>query len=339
MKSISTLVTSSLLALSVGHAFAAGSPGVEHNTQAFLEALAAGGGKPLETLSPKDARAVLSGAQASVKLDLPKAEVSQKRIQADGQPIDLTIVRPAGVKGTLPVFMFFHGGGWVLGDFPTHERLIRDLVANSGAVAVYVDYTPSPEARYPTAINQAYAATKWVAEHGKEIGVDGSRLAVAGNSVGGNMAAVVSLMAKDKGTPKIRFQALLWPVTDANFNNASYNQFEDGHFLTRNMMKWFWDNYTTDPRQRAEIYAAPLQATTEQLKGLPPALVQTAEFDVLRDEGESYARKLDAAGVEVTAVRYNGMIHDFGLLNVLAKVPGTRAAMQQAGEALKDHLK
>ncbi|WAG81247.1 alpha/beta hydrolase [Metapseudomonas furukawaii] len=339
MKSISTLVASSLLALSVGHAFAAGSPGVEHNTQAFLEALAAGGGKPLETLSPKDARAVLSGAQASVKLDLPKAEVSQKRIQADGQPIDLTIVRPAGVKGTLPVFMFFHGGGWVLGDFPTHERLIRDLVANSGAVAVYVDYTPSPEARYPTAINQAYAATKWVAEHGKEIGVDGSRLAVAGNSVGGNMAAVVSLMAKDKGTPKIRFQALLWPVTDANFNNASYNQFEDGHFLTRNMMKWFWDSYTTDPRQRAEIYAAPLQATTEQLKGLPPALVQTAEFDVLRDEGESYARKLDAAGVEVTAVRYNGMIHDFGLLNVLAKVPGTRAAMQQAGEALKDHLK
>ncbi len=339
MKPISTLVASSLLALSVGHAFAAGSPGVERNTQAFLEALAAGGGKPLETLAPKDARAVLSGAQASVKLDLPKADVSQKTIEADGQKIDLTIVRPAGVKGTLPVFMFFHGGGWVLGDYPTHERLIRDLVAGSGAVAVYVNYTPSPEARYPTAINQAYAATKWVAEHGKELGVDGDRLAVAGNSVGGNMAAVVSLMAKDKGTPKIRFQALLWPVTDSSFNNASYNQFENGHFLTRNMMKWFWDNYTTDPRQRAEIYASPLQASTEQLEGLPPALVQTAEFDVLRDEGEAYARKLDAAGVEVTSVRYNGMIHDFGLLNVLAKVPGTRAAMQQAGEAIKEHLK
>ncbi|MDH4871205.1 alpha/beta hydrolase [Pseudomonas sp. BN515] len=339
MKSISTVVAGSLLALSVTQAFAAGGPGVERNTQAFLEALAAGGGKPLETLAPKDARAVLVGAQASVKLELPKADVSQKTIEADGQKIDLTIVRPAGVKGTLPVFMFFHGGGWVLGDYPTHERLIRDLVANSGAVAVYVNYTPSPEAKYPTAINQAYAATKWVAEHGKEIGVDGNRLAVAGNSVGGNMAAVVSLMAKDKGTPKIRFQALLWPVTDANFNNASYNQFENGHFLTRNMMKWFWDSYTTDPRQRAETYASPLQASTEQLKGLPPALVQTAEFDVLRDEGEAYARKLDAAGVEVTSVRYNGMIHDFGLLNVLAKVPGTRAAMQQAGEALKEHLK
>ncbi|MDH4561190.1 alpha/beta hydrolase [Pseudomonas sp. BN411] len=339
MKSISTVVAGSLLALSVSQAFAAGGPGVERNTQAFLEALAAGGGKPLETLAPKDARAVLVGAQASVKLELPKADVSQKTIEADGQKIDLTIVRPAGVKGTLPVFMFFHGGGWVLGDYPTHERLIRDLVANSGAVAVYVNYTPSPEAKYPTAINQAYAATKWVAEHGKEIGVDGNRLAVAGNSVGGNMAAVVSLMAKDKGTPKIRFQALLWPVTDSNFNNASYNQFENGHFLTRNMMKWFWDSYTTDPRQRAETYASPLQASTEQLKGLPPALVQTAEFDVLRDEGEAYARKLDAAGVEVTSVRYNGMIHDFGLLNVLAKVPGTRAAMQQAGEALKEHLK
>jgi acetyl esterase/lipase len=339
MKSISTVVAGSLLALSVTQAFAAGSPGVERTTQAFLEALAAGGGKPLETLAPKDARAVLVGAQASVKLELPKADVSQKTIEADGQKIDLTIVRPAGVKGTLPVFMFFHGGGWVLGDYPTHERLIRDLVANSGAVAVYVNYTPSPEAKYPTAINQAYAATQWVAEHGKEIGVDGNRLAVAGNSVGGNMAAVVSLMAKDKGTPKLRFQALLWPVTDSSFNNASYNQFENGHFLTRNMMKWFWDSYTTDPRQRAEIYASPLQASTEQLKGLPPALVQTAEFDVLRDEGEAYARKLDAAGVEVTSVRYNGMIHDFGLLNVLAKVPGTRAAMQQAGEALKEHLK
>ncbi|MCY1284216.1 Carboxylesterase NlhH [compost metagenome] len=339
MKPISTLVAGSLLALSVSHAFAAGSPGVEHTTQAFLEALAAGGGKPLETLTPKDARAVLAGAQAGVKLELPKADVSQKTINADGQQIDLTIVRPAGVKGTLPVFMFFHGGGWVLGDYPTHERLIRDLVAGSGAVAVYVNYTPSPEAKYPTAINQAYAATQWVAEHGNEIGVDGSRLAVAGNSVGGNMAAVVSLMAKAKGTPKIRFQALLWPVTDANFNNASYNQFADGHFLSKSLMQWFWSNYTTDPRQRAEIYASPLQASVEQLKGLPPALVQTAEFDVLRDEGEAYARKLDAAGVPVTSVRYNGMIHDFGLLNVLADIPGTRAAMQQAGEALKQHLK
>ena len=337
MNTLSKALTGTLLALSVSSAFADGI--VEHNTQAFLDALNAGTGKPLEQLSPKDARAILVGAQAGVKLTLPKADVSQKTIQVDGQSISLTIVRPAGVKGELPAFMFFHGGGWVLGDFPTHERLVRDLVAGSGAVAVFVNYTPSPEAHYPVAINQAYAATKWVAEHGKQINVDGKRLAVVGNSVGGNMAAVVALMAKDKGTPAIRFQALLWPVTDASFETASYNQFAEGHFLSKNMMKWFWDNYTTDAGQRSEIYASPLRASTAQLKGLPPALVQTAEADVLRDEGEAYARKLDAAGVPVTAVRYNGMIHDYGLLNVVSQVPAVRSAMLQVSEELKQHLK
>ena len=339
MKTFSKVLTGTLLALSVSSAFAAGDSGVEHNTQAFLDALNSGTGKPIEQLSPKDARAVLVGAQSGVKLTLPKADVSEKTIKVDGQSISLNIVRPAGVKGTLPVFMFFHGGGWVLGDFQTHERLVRDLVAGSGAVAVFVNYTPSPEAHYPTAINQAYAATRWVAEHGKEINVDGKRLAEAGNSVGGNMAAVVALMAKEKGTPALRYQVLPWPVTDANFNTASYDQYAEGHFLTRNMMKWFWDNYTTDAAQRNEIYASPLRATTEQLKGLPPALVQTASADVLRDEGEAYARKLDQAGVPVTAVRYNGMIHDYGLLNVVSQVPAVRSAMLQASEELKTHLK
>ncbi|AMR68097.1 alpha/beta hydrolase [Aquipseudomonas alcaligenes] len=338
MKNLSTLLSGAVLAVAIGNAFAAGSPGVEHHTQAFLQALEAGGGQPLETLSPQDARAVLVGAQASVKVDLSGVSVSEKTIQAGGQSIPLTIVRPEGVKGELPVFMFFHGGGWVLGDYPTHARLIRDLVVNSGAVAVYVGYTPSPEAQYPTAIDQAYAATRWVGEHGKEIQVDSSRLAVAGNSVGGNMAAVVALKAKEAGTPKLSFQLLLWPVTDANLETTSYNQFAQGHFLTKPLMKWFWDNYTTDPKQRAERFASPLQATTEQLKGLPPALVQTAEFDVLRDEGEAYARKLDAAGVTVTAVRYNGMIHDYGLLNPLAHIPAVQAALRQAGAELKQHL-
>src|SRR3989344_7693563 len=336
MNTFSKVLTGTLLALSVHSAFAGD---VEHNTQAFLDVLNAGTGKPMEQLTPKDARAVLVGAQSGVKLTLPKADVSQKTIQVDGQPLDLTIVRPAGVKGELPVFMFFHGGGWVLGDFPTHERLVRDLVAGSGAAAVFVNYTPSPEAHYPVAINQAYAATQWVAEHGKEINVDGKRLAVAGNSVGGNMAAVVALMAKDKGTPAIKFQVLLWPVTDANFDTGSYNQYAEGHFLTRNMMKWFWDNYTTDPKQRNEIYASPLRATPAQLKGLPPALVQTAGAVALREEGEAYARKLDEAGVAVTSVRYNGMIHDYGLLNVVSQVPAVRSAMLQASQELKQHLK
>lgn len=339
MTPLKKIIGFSVLSLAIGNAFAAGSPGVERNTQKFLEALEAGGGKPIEQLSPADARKVLVDAQAGVKLNLPKADVSQKTIVADGQKIDLTIVRPAGVKGTLPAFMFFHGGGWVLGDYPTHERLVRDLVSGSGAVAVFVNYTPSPEAKYGVAINQAYAATKWVAANGKEINVDGKRLAVAGNSVGGNMAAVVALMAKDKGEPKLRFQLLLWPVTDANFDTASYNEFAEGHFLTKNMMKWFWDSYTTDAAKRKEIYASPLQATTEQLKDLPPTLIQTAEKDVLRDEGEAYGRKLDAADVDVTTVRYDGMIHDYGLLNVVANVPAVKAAMRQAADELKVHLK
>ncbi|MBN9356023.1 alpha/beta hydrolase [Herbaspirillum huttiense] len=339
MTSFKQLAAVAAIGLVFGNAYAAGDAGVEPTTQSFLQALEAGGGKPLEQLSPQDARAVLVGAQASVKLELPKADVSEKTITADGQQIKLTIVRPAGVTKTLPAFMFFHGGGWVLGDFPTHERLVRDLVANSGAVAVFVNYTPSPEAGYGVAINQAYAATKWVAEHGKEIKVDGKRLAVAGNSVGGNMAAVVALMAKDKGGPALRSEVLLWPVTDANFETASYNQFANGYFLTKNMMKWFWDSYTTDAAKRKEITASPLNATPAQLAGLPPTLIQTAENDVLRDEGEAYGRKLQAAGVAVTSVRYNGMIHDFGLLNVLAKVPAVQTAMRQAGEELKFRLK
>jgi len=311
-------------------------PHIESNVKAFLNVLNSGDGKPVEELSPVDARAVLTGAQESVQFDYSDVTITEKTITADGQPIKLDIVKPAGTTGVLPVFMFFHGGGWVLGDFPTHKRLVRDLVVASGAAAVFVNYTPSPEAQYPTAINQAYAATKWVAENGAEIGVDGKNLAVAGNSVGGNMAAVVSLMAKNNNGPKIKLQLLLWPVTDANFETGSYNQYATGRFLTKNMMKWFWDNYTTDANQRKEIYASPLQATLEQLKDLPPAIVQVAENDVLRDEGEAYARKLDEAGVPVKSVRFNGMIHDWGLLNPIAHVPGVKAATLQAGTELKN---
>lgn len=323
--------------VSTSAALAAGSAGVEHNTQAFLEALAKGGGQPLETLSPTDARNVLIGAQKDAKLQ--PADVSEKTITVDGKPLKLTVVRPAGVNGVLPAFMFFHGGGWILGDYPTHERFVRDLVADSGVAAVFVNYTPSPEARYPVAIKEAYEATKWVAEHGDQIKIDGKRLAVAGNSVGGNMAAVVALMAKASGGPALRAQVLFWPVTNANFENASYDQFANDHFLTKGMMKWFWDAYITDPKLRQEIYASPLLSTPEQLKGLPPTLVQTAEKDVLRDEGEAYARKLDAAGVSVVATRYSGMIHDFGLLNVLSSLPTTRAALHQASEELKLRLR
>ena len=306
---------------------------------ALSEKLNASGGKPIEEMEPEAARQVLAGAQKSVKVDLSGVEKSEKSVEVDGTKVKLTIVKPEGAKKGLPVFMFFHGGGWVLGDFPTHERFVRDLVVGSGAVAVFVNYTPSPEAHFPVAINQAYAATKWVAENGKEIGVDGKRLAVAGNSVGGNMSAVVALMAKEKSGPKIQLQVLFWPVTDATFDTSSYEQFAKGRFLSKEMMKWFWDNYTKDPAERKDIHASPLQASTEQLRGLPPALVITAENDVLRDEGEAYGRKLSEAGVPVAATRYNGMIHDFGLLNALADVPGTEAAMRQASAELKKALK
>ena len=312
---------------------------IESNTRGFLKVLNSGTGKPLEQMAPKDARAVLVGAQASVKVDLSGVTFTEKVITQDGQSIKLNIVRPANVKGVLPVFMFFHGGGWVLGDFPTHQRMVRDLVVESGAVAVFVNYTPSPEAHYPVAINQAYAATKWVAKNGKQIGVDGKRLAVTGNSVGGNMAAVVALMAKDKKGPSIKLQVLFWPFTNAYFETESYNLFGKDRFLTKNLMMWMWDNYTTDANQRKEIYASPLQATVEQLRGLPTALIQTAENDILRDEGEAYARKLDEAGVKVTATRFNGMIHDWGLLNVISTIPGTKSAMLQAGAELKKALK
>ncbi|MCE0490845.1 alpha/beta hydrolase [Pantoea sp. Mb-10] len=303
---------------------------------AFLHALNSGGGKPMETLSPDAARAVLIGAQKGATL--PPAQVSEKIITALGKPLKLTIVKPANASGVLPVFMFFHGGGWVLGDFPTHQRLVRDLVNESGAAAVFVNYTPSPEAHYPVAINQAYEATKWVANHGAEIGVDGKRLALVGNSVGGNMVAAVALQAKQHQTPAIRYDVMLWPVTDARFDDASYQQFANGHFLTQNMMRWFWDNYTVSEKERNSILASPLRATQAELAGLPPTLIQTAELDVLRDEGEAFGRKLDAAGVPVTVTRYNGMIHDFGLLNALSNEPTVRTAIRQASAELREHL-
>ena len=314
-------------------------PFILKDVRAFLQALNSGNGKPLEQLSPVDARQVLIGAQKSVTVDYSGIEESEKTITQDGISVKIHIVKPVGAKKGLPVFMFFHGGGWVLGDYPTHRRFVRDLVVESGLVAVFPDYTPSPEAHFPVAINQAYAATKWVSLHGEEIGVNGKKLAVSGNSVGGNMATVVALMAKEKKGPEIKQQVLFWPVTDASFETGSYNEFASGRFLTKNMMIWFWDNYTTDASARIQIYASPLRASLEQLKGLPPTLVQTAEHDVLRDEGEAYAHKLDEAGVAVTLTRYNGVIHDWGLLNPLAKLPATRSSMLQAAAELKNALK
>ncbi|SHN43253.1 alpha/beta hydrolase [Chitinophaga sp. CF418] len=314
-------------------------PAIDTRIKAFLNVLNSAGGDPMETMTPGDARKVLEGAQKSVEVDLSGVEVTEKTISEDGLSVKLFIVRPAGQTGVLPAFMFIHGGGWVLGDFPTHQRFVRDLVVHSGLVAVFVEYTRSPEAKYPQALNEAYAATKWIAAHGAELNIDGKRLAVVGNSVGGNLTAATVLMAKNKKGPEIKFQVLFWPVTDANFDTVSYHQYATSRFLTRNMMIWFWDNYMPDGPQRKEIYASPLQAGVEELKGLPPTLVQTAENDVLRDEGEAYARKMDEAGVPVTLVRVQGMIHDYGLLNPIADVPAVQSALRYAASELKNALK
>lgn len=311
---------------------------LEPAARALADSLAAAGGPPLYTLSPKDARAVLDRAQAG-DVAMPPAVVEPHTIPGgpDGE-ISVTIVRPVGTNGSLPAVVYAHGGGWILGNFATHERLVCDLAAQTGAAVVFVNYAPSPEAHYPVAIEQSYAALTWVAEHGAELGLDGSRVAVAGESVGGNMTAAVTLLAKQRGGPAIRYQALLYPVTNAAFDTDTYEQFADGPWLTRKAMQWFWDAYAPDPAVRAEPTASPLLASPEQLRGLPPALVITDEADVLRDEGEAYGRKLRQAGVDVTAVRYGGVFHDFMMLNALAETNAARAAVAQAAQALKTAL-
>ncbi len=284
-------------------------------------------------------RATLTGLQAKTPVDLSGVTISEKSISENGQEVKLYIMKPEKVTGSPPVLLFIHGGVWIAGNFENHQRLVRDLVVGSMAAAVFVEYTPIPDAIFPTQVEQNYAAAKWVAEHGSEIGVDGNKIAVAGNSVGGNMAAALTLMAKDRHGPVIRLQVLLIPATDTNFDTESYRSFDTGRFLARAFMQFGWKIYAPDEKARQNPYAVPMRANTNQLRGLPPALVITAENDPLRDEGEAYARKLKEAGVPVTATRYNGMIHDFVLLNGIRDLPGTQAALQQASESIRQALK
>ncbi|HET9356818.1 MAG TPA: alpha/beta hydrolase [Nitrososphaeraceae archaeon] len=311
--------------------------GVEQKTRGFLESLQQASGPPLYKLLPEQARAVLSGLQASIPVKKLPADIENRTILGgpNGTEVSIQIVRPPNNNNkTFPTIMYFHGGGWVLGGFDTHERLVREIAIGAHAAVVFVNYTPSPEAKYPIPLEQAYAATKWVAENGQTINVNSSHLAVVGDSVGGNMAAAVALLAKERGGPKIKYQVLFYPVTDANFDTPSYTAYQDGYFLTREAMKWFWDNYTSNQTNLKEPTVSPLQASIEQLRGLPPALIINGEFDVLRDEGEAYAHKLIEAGVPVTGLRYHGTIHDFVMLNPLADTPATRGAIEQASQML-----
>lgn len=281
---------------------------------------------------------ILTGLQSQTPVDMSGVTTTEQMISQDGRNVKLYIMRPEHVSGTPGVLLFIHGGVWIVGNFQNHQRLLRDLVVGSGQIGVFVEYTPLPAAKFPTQLEESYAALKWVAGHAGEFGGDGSRIGVAGNSVGGNLTAALALMAKDRNGPEISYQVLLIPATDASVDTESYQEYGTGRFLTRAFMKYGWDLFAPEAKTRSNPYVSPLRARVEELKGLPPALVITAENDPLRDEGEAYARKLKAAGVSVDAVRYNGTIHDFVLLNALRHVPSTEAAIDQINAGLRRHI-
>ncbi|ROP47419.1 alpha/beta hydrolase [Streptomyces sp. PanSC9] len=311
-------------------------PVLEPAAAAFAEATA---NPPyLFDLPPAEGRKAVDEVQSG---DSGKSAVDEEWITVQGGPtgtVRARIVRPAGVAGTLPVVLYIHGAGWVFGSARTHDRLVRELAVGARAAVVFPEYDLSPEARYPVAIEQNYTVARWIEQEGAAKDLDGTRLAVAGDSVGGNMTAALTLMAKERGGPALVQQVLFYPVTDANFDTPSYHQFATGYFLRRDGMRWFWDQYTTDESERAQITASPLRATVEQLRGLPPALVVTGEADVLRDEGEAYANKLREAGVAVTSVRFQGVIHDFVMLDALRETQAAGAAIDLAVRTLHTAL-
>ncbi|MEU4326576.1 alpha/beta hydrolase [Nonomuraea dietziae] len=311
-------------------------PVLEPAARAFAEATA----QPpyLFQLTPDEGRTIVNDVQSG---PVDKPAVDEEWVTITGGPTEevrARIVRPAGSTGDLPVIIYIHGAGWVFGNAHTHDRLVRELAVGAGAAVVFPEYDLSPEHRYPVAIEQNWTVAQWIVAEGATRGLDATRVAVAGDSVGGNMAAALTLMAKRRGGVALRQQVLFYPVTDASFDTGSYQQFAEGYFLRRDGMQWFWDQYTTDEAQRAEITASPLRATTDELTGLTPALVITAEADVLRDEGEAYANKLRAAGVPVTAVRYQGIIHDFVMLNALRETQAAGSAIELAVGTLRKAL-
>jgi acetyl esterase len=307
-------------------------PVLEPAAQEFAEATA---NPPyLFDLGPDKGRETVDEVQAG---DVVKPDVDITDTTVPGGPsgtVSVRILRPRAATGPLPVIVYIHGAGWVFGNAHTHDRLVRELAVGANAAVVFPNYSLSPETKYPTAIEESYAVAKWIAAHGAEQGLDATRIAIAGDSVGGNMAAALTLLAKQRGDVSFVQQVLFYPVTDASFDTGSYHQFAEGYFLRRDAMQCFWDQYATDPAQRAQITASPLRASLDELAGLPPALVITGEADVLRDEGEAYAAKLRAAGVPVTAVRFQGIIHDFVMLNALRGTHAAEAAIAQAVDTL-----
>ncbi|MEV1243909.1 alpha/beta hydrolase [Nonomuraea sp. NPDC050022] len=311
----------------------------EHILEPAAQEIADATSKPpfLYELGPEGARKVLDDIQAA---PIDKLDVEEKwiTVPAEVGDVRVRIIKPPGATGALPVVLYVHGGGWILGNAGTHDRLVRELAVGAKAAVVFVEYERSPEARYPVAIEQAYATARWITRDGAAEGLDAARLAVAGDSVGGNMTAALAILAKQRGDVRFVHQSLYYPVTDAAQDTDSYREFANGPFLTAKAMAWFWDAYLPDHDRRAEITASPLRASLEDLTGLPEAFVIVDENDVLRDEGEAYARKLLAAGVRTTSLRYNGILHDFMMLNPLRQTAATTGAVEQAIHVLRKAL-
>ena len=303
--------------------------------QTFIDTLAAQGGTPLYQLPVKDARKVLDDAQ-TVSTVIQPADIEKQVIPVGTGTVTMHLVRPKGNNQKLPVIVYMHGGGWVLGNFETHERLVRELAHGAEAAVAFVDYTRAPEGQYPLIHEEGYAAAQWIAEHGDSLNLDSSRMIIAGDSVGGLEATAIAMMAHERGGPKFKAQLLLYPVTDANFETGSYTEFAEGPWLTKPAMQWFWDNYVPNKADRTKPLASPLHASLEQLKHLPPAIIVTNENDVLRDEGEAYAHKLIEAGVPVVAIRLIGTIHDCLLINAITETPVIRAAIAQVNLLIKN---
>jgi acetyl esterase/lipase len=299
----------------------------------FLDMLASAGGKPLEQLSPAEARMVARSLIDFGGPEEPVAEVKDRGIPSRTGPIPLRVYRPV-MEETLPALVYFHGGGCVIGDLDTHDRLCRSLANAAGCVVIAVSYPLAPEYQYPAAMVDAYAATKYVAEHPGVFGIDPNRIAVGGDSAGGTLATVVALMARDRGGPPLKFQLLIYPLVDWYDESPSMQEYSKDHFLTLDSMNWFTENFLPNRDAGLEPTASPMNATSFQ--GLPPAMIITAECDPLRDQGEAYARKLQDAGVAVELKRYEGMIHPF--FQFAGVLDTAKVAMADAASAVRAGL-
>lgn len=283
------------------------------------------------------ARQVLDDLQAA-PITMPEVVDKWITVPTVARNVPVRVVRPLDAAGILPVILYMHGGGWVLGNAGTHDRLVRELAVGVHAAVVFVEYDRAPEIQYPVALEQGYATARWITRSGLEEGLDAHRLAVAGDSAGGNMATALTLLAKQRRDVTFVHQSMYYPVTDAAQNAGSYVEFAEDPFLTAKLMAWFWGCYLPDHGTRAKITVSPLRANLDELAGLPDAFVIVNENDVLRDEGEAYARKLVDADVPTTCVHYNGVPHDFMTLNPLRGAAATTGAIEQAIDVLRQAL-